>query len=629
MTADNRSFAEQLAQSRERVTNAITPEARVDALLALHKVLEINLSPLSEQLLVAQEIVQLAESCNYQEGLWWGWYSLSRIYFYQADYALAMYYAQEIYSHVSLNMLDLRFKSANVIGNIYMMLGNFLEALNIFKQLLQFERHPDVVQQIGYIYLNVGAAFMRLQQWENARDETLEGVKRLEKSALSDRLRHIVNGYENLSLIYQKLLDGENALLCAQKAIEYNRSHGLPVTNSALMMMGKSYQLLGEFEKGLHYLQQARQQKIGMEGDFWEGIIEHSLGDLYAQNNRPEEALACLQRAVIIFTRINTPDELSNVHESLYRFYKARGEFEQALHHYEIYHAAFRQFLNGQTETMLRMTNDLHELEMTKLQHKIEEERAKALQHELDERKLNEKRALELSIQREKVRLLSDFVSNTSHDLRTPLTIIQTSAYLARKVQDSERQTIHLDRIEAQSRHLTKLINAMHTMVKLDTEISYEFECFDLNTVVHRILEQENARIQQREMKIHLFLMESPLRIQANQHYVEIALSALIENALLYTPPQGKIEIRSMIEDNLAIIVIQDNGIGISEQDLPHIFERFYKADSARRLNESGLGFGLTMAQKIIEAHRGVLSVESTLNVGSIFRLMLPMGEAC
>ncbi|HLV35544.1 MAG TPA: sensor histidine kinase, partial [Spirillospora sp.] len=99
----------------------------------------------------------------------------------------------------------------------------------------------------------------------------------------------------------------------------------------------------------------------------------------------------------------------------------------------------------------------------------------------------------------------------------------------------------------------------------------------------------------------------------------------VIDNAIQYTPAAGTVSVRTCQRDGQALVEVEDTGIGIDSNDLPHIFNRLYRADKARSTETGGIGLGLPIAQKIIETHGGKIEVESTPRVGSIFRVWLPL----
>ncbi|MEO0564912.1 MAG: sensor histidine kinase, partial [Chloroflexota bacterium] len=115
----------------------------------------------------------------------------------------------------------------------------------------------------------------------------------------------------------------------------------------------------------------------------------------------------------------------------------------------------------------------------------------------------------------------------------------------------------------------------------------------------------------------------APLVVRGNPSQLWQALVALMENAIRYTPEAGRIVLRSRHQADHAILEVEDDGIGIAEEDLARIFDRFYRVDSAH--STPGFGLGLSIAKKVIEAHKGQISVQSDVGEGSLFRITLPL----
>jgi signal transduction histidine kinase len=623
---DKGHFESHLTALHEQLNSTQAPQARLEALLELQFALENALTAQEEQFALLEEAQTLATAHGLQDALPRIKYALARWYFHQSNYASAVVYAREAYDALPEDALELRFRTLNLIGNIHHMTGDYIGALAIFRRFLELKDRYNISQYEGWLRVNIAVIYMRMKKWEQALEETLLALEEMKRRTAPDMHKHIINAYENASHYASELGDGERALRLIQEGIAYTRQHGLPVTNTAMMLVGRSYHVLGDYEASERAFLQAMQITDGAQGDFWWGYLKHMMGRLYSEMGRDADAESYLQQALQHFMAVNMLDELSSVHELLYQFYRSRRQAERALYHHEQYHALTTRFVAEQREAMLHMSSVAHDAETAKLLHKMEEARAQALQGELEARKRNEQRALELAIEREKVRLLSEFVSHTSHDLRTPLAVIKTNAYLARRVTDPERQQGYLDKIDAQVTHLNMLISTMQTMVKLDTEVAYDAHPVALADIINAILGAEATRIAQHQHRIVLDLPTNLPRLYGSVEYLKIALAALLTNAILYTPDGGDIRLSAhVVAPSLLCVTVQDNGIGIPPENLPYIFERFYKVDEARRKNESGFGFGLTMAKRIIEAHGGTITAESTPNVGSIFRVYLPL----
>jgi PAS domain S-box-containing protein len=239
--------------------------------------------------------------------------------------------------------------------------------------------------------------------------------------------------------------------------------------------------------------------------------------------------------------------------------------------------------------------------------------------------KLAEKQAIELASHKENMQLLADFIRDASHDLKTPLTVIQSSLYLLQHSPDPERKQQHALNIEQQVARLSRLIDDQLMTVKLESSGEFTFESIDLNRMAREAITSVAPLAADEKLTLLQQLDESLPPIRADEGKIMRALRNLIENAIAYTPAGGSVAVRTFVEDQQAIFEVQDTGVGLAEQDLSRIFERFYRVDQARSTQTGGSGLGLPIAKKIAEAHGGRIEVESALGVGSTFRIRLPL----
>lgn len=247
---------------------------------------------------------------------------------------------------------------------------------------------------------------------------------------------------------------------------------------------------------------------------------------------------------------------------------------------------------------------------------------------DITERKQIEQERFEMMVKQEEIRLLTDFIQNTSHEFRTPLAVINSSLYLARKIDDPLKREQKFTQIENQVKQLTRLIENLHEMSQLDIGQTLTMSLLDMKPLVERVCDLARETAEAKQLKLTVNLESDLPQVRGDEGYVSQAITNVLENAILYTRPNGTIQVRMYAHEGMLMIDIRDTGIGISPTDLPHIFERFYKVDKARTSGKSGAGLGLSIARQVIEQHGGRITVESEPGIGSLFRIMLPLSPS-
>lgn|GEM_PF-3032809 len=251
---------------------------------------------------------------------------------------------------------------------------------------------------------------------------------------------------------------------------------------------------------------------------------------------------------------------------------------------------------------------------------------------DVTQRRRYEQEHLELLKQNTRVEVLRQFVSDVSHDLRTPLSIISTSSYLARRklenVDVPEKVIGYLKMIDTQTQHLSRMVDDMLNISYLDSEnAAFQMQPANLAEIARNLVDEVKASDSMGHKAIEFSAEPESVTVQGNATQLSRAIQGVLMNAVQYTSDEGQIQVRVSVADGLARVDIQDNGIGIHAKDLPHIFDHFYRSDSARPVKTGGAGVGLTISRKIIEMHGGQITVESQPGVGSTFHLLLPLRQ--
>ncbi len=218
-----------------------------------------------------------------------------------------------------------------------------------------------------------------------------------------------------------------------------------------------------------------------------------------------------------------------------------------------------------------------------------------------------------------------EFISNVSHEIQSPLTSIGGFAKFARN--DSltgEERDHYLDIIESESKRLSKLSENLLKLTSLESKHHpFEPKRYRLDYQLRNIILSCEPLWQEKRIEMDVDL--APIELEADESLLTQVWTNLLHNAIKFTPPGGTIRVGLDKHNQLCRVTVSDNGIGIGEREIKHIFERFYKADRSRTRLQEGSGLGLSIVKKIVSMHRGDIDVQSVKGEGTSFSISLPM----
>ena len=225
-------------------------------------------------------------------------------------------------------------------------------------------------------------------------------------------------------------------------------------------------------------------------------------------------------------------------------------------------------------------------------------------------------------------RIRRDFVANVSHEFRTPLTAIQgfSETLIAGAINDPNNRDRFLAIILDHSRRLARLTEDLLRLSEMDAErLELEIRRVGVAQLVESCYETAQRRATEKGLYLSLQLPPSMPDVAGDTRRLQEVLQNLLDNAIQYTLPGGKIILSAETKSDEVILTVSDTGIGIPQADQPRIFERFYRVDAARSREAGGTGLGLSIAKHLIEAHGGRLWVESEIGLGSKFHFSVPV----
>lgn len=228
---------------------------------------------------------------------------------------------------------------------------------------------------------------------------------------------------------------------------------------------------------------------------------------------------------------------------------------------------------------------------------------------------------LEGSIEKQK-----QFISDASHELRTPISVIQGYANLIDRWGKSDTEILDesIDSIKTETEHMSNLINKLLFLARAEKNaVNIKGEKICLNSVFEDIVKEVNLTREEIDISVS---ENEELFVMADLDMLKQTIWVFLDNAIKYSNKENIIiKIKLYKEDNYAVFEIADNGIGIKEEDLPYIFDRFYRGDKSRSKETPGTGLGLSIAYRIIDGHNGKVDVKSTFGEGTTFIVALPI----
>ncbi len=224
-------------------------------------------------------------------------------------------------------------------------------------------------------------------------------------------------------------------------------------------------------------------------------------------------------------------------------------------------------------------------------------------------------------------RLRSEFVANVSHELKTPLSVIKAcvETLLDGAIDDLEHRGPFLSRIAEQADRLHALILDLLSLARIESAAeAFTMEPVPLEPIVAGCLARHRARATTKNQTLEDGEISAQAVAWGDQEAIHQILDNLVDNAVKYTPEGGRIRVRCFTQGDVACLETSDDGIGIPEQDLPRIFERFYRVDKARSREMGGTGLGLSIVKHLVQAMQGTVQAQSQVGKGTTFVVRLP-----
>ncbi|MFT6922347.1 MAG: two-component system phosphate regulon sensor histidine kinase PhoR [Crocinitomicaceae bacterium] len=241
----------------------------------------------------------------------------------------------------------------------------------------------------------------------------------------------------------------------------------------------------------------------------------------------------------------------------------------------------------------------------------------------------NEKNS-EISRLKEQEKFRREFIGNIAHELKTPVFSIQgyILTLLDGGLEDEKVNRAFLERASKATDRMTNILNDLDHLAKLEvSDLLIEMTHFDIKKLIKDVFEELEIKAKEKNITLRFAKDFDPVFVSADKVKISQVVMNLINNSIHYGNDGGETQVRFYLMDNIVTVEVSDNGPGIADEDLPRLFERFYRVEKSRDRNQGGSGIGLAIAKHFIEAHNQTISVRSTLGVGSTFTFSLDIGK--
>lgn len=279
---------------------------------------------------------------------------------------------------------------------------------------------------------------------------------------------------------------------------------------------------------------------------------------------------------------------------------------------------SYHTFINDIEEVIERISKGDFEIRIDRKKYKNENHENDHLTDLIDKINNMAKELGEMETMRQ------DFVSNVSHEIQSPLTSIRGFVSLLKDETLSKQERLHyIEVIQSESQRLSKLSENLLRLSTLDSEFAeFNPKQYSLGRQLKDVILLMEPQWSAKDIEVSLNVEK--VEVFADEDLINQVWINLLNNSIKFTPDRGKIALSVYEDDTKVLVKISDNGIGMKEETIPHVFERFYMADKARSRSVGGSGLGLSIVKRIVQIHHGSIEVESKFGEGTTFKITIP-----
>ncbi|AXG70752.1 sensor histidine kinase TodS [Kordia sp. SMS9] len=580
----------------------------------------------------------------------------------------AFYYIDQVFDYYKekgkVNALIFEYQK---VGEWYFLQGKLTKTLQLYYDALKSAEELKNKAQVANMYRLIGNVHKSQDNFEQAinyHEQALENYGVLKDSS------NVAKTKNDISELFIKTNQYQKALSYSTKALQQFQSFqdSCQIRESQLII-GKAYLGLQKLDSATNYLNKVlpKSSICNLPELITEAYI--ALGQVYISQNQESTAVTNFEKALTSANATNDRQGIKEATKYLYPIYQRKGNYQKAFETLELYQASKDSLFDADNTRTLIQKELEYEYEKQKQEEVFLQQQNELKQQQVVERQrwiiyivilmslaliaivfslyrnsANKKKANELlnqqnlEIAKQKAALeeldvsKSRLYANISHELRTPLTLISSPIqYMLsnEKNQFDANQIQQLELVKRNTKQLKGLVDDILALSKLESnKLELYEETLDINAFVSRSVSNYHSLAKHLGITYE-FKSEIPEEtyVLLDREKVEKIINNLISNAMKHTPSSGYVTFLAAVDNDILHIQVTDSGFGIPEEDLPHIFDRFFQSKNADNTLQGGTGIGLALVKELVQLMNGKITVSSEVGKGSIFSLYLPFKE--
>lgn len=545
--------------------------------------------------------INLSKEAKFTKGIANGLKEFGSVYFLNNNYVQSLNsYQEAIAFFEQLNDQESKRSCYDEISDVYFKIGDYEQALESQLQALACSKDLKNNADIGIAYNKVGEIYKYHTEYRKAIEQHFNALKVFEE--LGDK-RQLSNTNFYIGNCYNWVNELDVAKGYLEKSLELAEELGDPYLK--VKPMGSLAILntkLENYDKSLDFFIKGIENVNIIGNKFLKADLLKSLGNLFNEIQQHDKAINTLNEALQISEELNVKFPTNLIHQFLSDAYEKKGDYKKSLEHYRIYTSLCKEINNEQIAlktTGIQLKFDLEEIKKAK------------------------------EIAEKSVQLKDQFLSNISHEVRTPMNGILGMVNLLSDTHLSPEQSEYLNTIKLSGNNLLAIINDIFDYSKIHSgKIEFNNHEFKIKELLTSAVQMIRAKADEKKLQLSLVFDDStPDKLIGDPVRLNQLLLNLLNNAVKFTDTGSVTLEMQLLEEKQSevklLFKVSDTGIGIADERLPTIFESFTNINYDDKVSSQSTGLGLTIVKHLVEMQGGSISVNSTLNTGSVFKVEL------